>query len=72
MNPMKEKRLEIKVIGVGEIKIIRNGSATLVYGGGLIQGEHYLMPFEDVKEMVFKRLDTYYPNKSRLITPTIY
>ncbi len=71
MNQM-ERRLEIIVIGVGEIKIIRNGSETLLEGGGLIQGEHYLMPFEWVKEMVYKRLDRDYPGKSILTTPRMY
>ena len=66
---MEERRLEIRVIGIGEIKVIRNGSETLLDGGGFIQGGPYLMQYERVKDMVFKRLDRDYHNKSILIIP---
>ena len=65
------KKLEIKVTGVGDVKIIRNGSATtIVEKWGFIN--YYEMPFEEVKNMIYKRLNRDYPDKSKLITPRIY
>lgn len=72
MNQMKEKELEMRVIGVGNIIIRQSYLGTRVEGGKLIQRKYYLRPFEEVKNMVLKRLNNDYPNRSVLITPRMY
>jgi len=62
---MKEKRLEIKVIGIGEIRIIRNGPETVVvtkpHRRGVLNNEekefiqYYLMSYEDVKDIMNRK-----------------
>ncbi len=71
MSPAIEKRLEISVVGVGKVNVIRDGSSTIVIGNGIrhIQDRHYLMPYEDAKEMLERILNKFYPDNSRLRFP---